>query len=164
VPILAVLSAGLTTVAAQEGAESSGTKSRPAESGQVFDARRAEVVFPKGRVVSAEIADTPYRMQYGYMFRERVGVGEGMIFVHSVPGFYSIWMKNTLVPLDLVWMDADFRVVHIERSVPPCRKDPCASYGSLRKANYVLEVQGGSIAPDQLAFGDRISVSFPQPE
>lgn len=161
---LAIFLAGLSGVAAQEGARPSATGMTQVDPAQVFDDRRAEVVFPNGRVVVAEIADTPYRMQYGYMFRKKIGVGEGMIFVHPVPGFYSIWMKNTLVPLDLVWMDADFRVVHIERSAPPCRKDPCASYGSLRRASYVLEVQGGSIAPDQLAFGDRMSVSFPQPE
>jgi len=160
--ILAILSTGLTGVMAQEGSRSSGM--RQADPAQVFDDRRAEVVFPNGRVVVAEIADTPYRMQYGYMFRKKVGVGEGMIFVYQAAGFPSIWMKNTLVPLDLVWLDADFKVAHVERAVPPCRKDPCPSYGSMRKANYVLEVQGGSIAPDQLALGDRLSVSFPRPE
>lgn len=161
---LAVLSAGPPAAAAQEGSALSGTQARAEEPEQVFDARRAEVVFPKGRVVIAEIADTPVRMQYGYMFRKEVGAGEGMIFVHPVAGFHSMWMKNTLVPLDMVWMDADFKVVHVERSVSPCGKDPCPAYGPLRRANYVLEVQGGSIAPDQLAIGDRMKVSFPRPE
>lgn len=160
---LAILSTGLGGAAAGDGAQSPGAGAQPPDPGQVFDARRAEVVFPEGRVVSAEIADTPYRMQYGYMFRQRVGAGEGMIFVYPAAGFHSMWMKNTLVPLDMVWMDADFRVVHIERSVPPCRRDPCPAYGPLRRANYVLEVQGGSIGPDQLAPGDRVSVSFPRP-
>jgi len=161
---LAIVSAGLSVVAAQGRSASSGTTSQSAEAEPVFDARRAEVVFPKGRVVMAEIADTPYRMQYGYMFRKKVDAGEGMIFVHRAAGFHSMWMKNTLVPLDMVWMDADFKVVHIERSVPPCREDPCPAYGPLRKANYVLELQGGSIGPDQLAIGDRLSVSFPRPD
>ncbi len=162
--ILVVLSAGLTAIAAQDGSQSSGEKSRQARSKALSDARRAEVVFPKGRVVIAEIADTPEKMQRGYMFREQVGEEDGMIFVYPSASFHAMWMKNTLVPLDMVWMDVDFRVVHIERSVPPCRKDPCPAYGSLRRASYVLEVQGGSIAPDQLALGDRISVAFPQPD
>ncbi len=160
--ILVVLSAGLTAIAAQDGSPSSGAESRQARSAALSDARRAEVVFPKGRVVSAEIADTPEKMQRGYMFRERIGNKEGMIFVYPSAGFHSMWMKNTLVPLDMVWMDSGFRVVHIERSVPPCRKDPCPAYGSLRRASYVLEVQGGSIAPDRLELGDRVSVAFPQ--
>ncbi len=162
--ILVVLSAGLTAIAGQDGSQSSGEKSRQARSKALSDARRAEVVFPKGRVVIAEIADTPEKMQRGYMFREQVGEEDGMIFVYPSTSFHAMWMKNTLVPLDMVWMDADFRVVHIERSVPPCRKDPCPAYGSLRRASYVLEVRGGSIAPDQLALGDRIAVAFPQPD
>lgn len=161
---LTILSAGLTAAAAREGAPPAGTGMREADPARVFGDRRAEVVFPNERVVVAEIADTPYRMRYGYMFRKKVGVGEGMIFVYPAPGFPGIWMKNTLVPLDLLWLDAEFRVVHIERAVPPCREDPCPSYGSLRKASYVLEVQGGSIGTDQLALGDRLSVSFPPPE
>lgn len=161
---VAMVSAGLAGAVAAPGAQQPAAKAPSPEPGQVFDARRAEVVLPGGRVISAEIADTPYRMQFGYMFRERVGTGEGMIFVYPVAGFHSMWMKNTLVPLDMVWMDADFRVVHVERSVPPCRADPCPAYGPLRRANYVLEVRGGSIEPDRLAPGDRVSVSFPRPE
>jgi uncharacterized membrane protein (UPF0127 family) len=137
--------------------------SRPDTTAQ-REARRAEVRFPGGRVLQAEIADTPERTARGYMYRERVGENEGMVFVFPTPGFHPFWMKNTLVPLDILWMDAEFQVVHIERSVPPCEADPCPAYGPLRVARYVLEVRGGTAAAEGLAVGDRIQVVFPDAE
>lgn len=126
------------------------------------DARRAEVRFPHGRLFVAEIADTPERLQRGYMFRREVGEEDAMIFVFPGAGFHPFWMKNTLVPLDMIWMDDTFTVIHIEASVPPCRSDPCPSYGPPRKARYVLEVRGGIVRREGLAIGDHLSVSFPQ--
>jgi hypothetical protein len=127
------------------------------------DARRAEVRLPSGRLIVAEIADTPERIQRGYMFRREVGDGEGMIFVFPEPGIHSFWMKNTLVPLDMLWLEEDGRVIHVEASVPPCRADPCPGYGPPRKARYVLEVRGGTAAREGLVIGDRVRISFPQP-
>ena len=71
----------------------------------LFDARRVAVRFPGGRTIAAEIADTPERVQHGYMFRSEVGESDGMIFVFAPAGEHPFWMKNTLVPLDIIWMD-----------------------------------------------------------
>jgi uncharacterized membrane protein (UPF0127 family) len=125
-------------------------------------ARRAEVRFPRGRAFAAEIADTPARWREGYMFRREVGENEGMIFVFPVADFHPFWMKNTLVPLDIIWMDDGFRVLHVE-TAPPCRADPCPSYGPPRKARFVLEVRAGSAKQDGLKIGDQLRVSIPQP-
>lgn len=126
------------------------------------DARRAEVRFPHGRLFIAEIADTPERQQRGYMFRTDVGEQDAMIFVFPQADFHSFWMKNTLMPLDMIWMDDAFTVVHIEASVPPCKADPCPDYGPPRKARYVLEVRGGVTRRERLAIGDHLKISFPQ--
>jgi hypothetical protein len=126
-----------------------------------FDARRAEVRFPRGRTVAAEIADTPERVALGYMYRTEVGEAEGMIFVFPRPDVHPFWMKNTLVPLDMIWMDESFNVLHVQPSAPPCRADPCPSYGPPRKAAYVLEVRGGTAAREGLKAGDRLGVVFP---
>jgi hypothetical protein len=131
------------------------------DAGATVDARRAEVRFPDGGVVVAEIADTPRRVQEGYMFRREVGEGEGMIFVFPEADVHPFWMKNTLVPLDIIWLDDGFTVVHLESAVP-CTADPCPSYGPLRKARYVLEVRGGTAARRGLKPGDHLLVSFPQ--
>lgn len=127
----------------------------------VFDARRAEVRFPGGRIVAAEIADTAQRVATGYMFRTEVGEGEGMIFVFPRPDIHTFYMKNTLVPLDMIWMDESFNVLYIQPSAPPCKADPCATYGPPRKAAYVLEVRGGAVAREGLKVGDRLGVVFP---
>jgi hypothetical protein len=133
---------------------------RPAEGGP--DRRRAEVRFPGGRLFVAEIADTPARIQRGYMFRREVGDDEGMIFVFPESGFHSFWMKNTLVPLDMIWMDDTFTVIHVEHAVPPCEADPCSGYGPPRKSRYVLEVRAGAARGAGLKTGDRLRVAFPQ--
>jgi len=48
-----------------------------------------------------------------------------MVFIFEDVGFYPFWMKNTLIPLDMIWLDADHRVVSVAESVPPCKADPC---------------------------------------
>jgi hypothetical protein len=134
---------------------------RAAEPGA--DPRRAEVRFPDDRLFVAEIADTPARIERGYMFRREVGEDEGMIFVFPGPGFHSFWMKNTLVPLDMIWMDDAFAVIHVEHAVPPCQADPCPAYGPPRKSRYVLEVRAGAARAAGLKIGDRLRIAFPQP-
>ncbi|HEU4400778.1 MAG TPA: DUF192 domain-containing protein [Candidatus Polarisedimenticolia bacterium] len=136
-----------------------GPMTRPEETAR--DARRAEVHFPTGRVVVAEIADTPARWEEGYMFRREVGENDGMIFVFPEAGVHPFWMKNTLVPLDMIWMDDAFTVIHVEAKVPPCTANPCPTYGPLRLARYVLEVRGGTVGQG-LKIGDRLRIAFPQ--
>lgn len=126
------------------------------------DSRRADVRFPRGRSFVAEIADTPARWERGYMFRREIRDDEAMIFVFPEAGFHPFWMKSTLVPLDMIWMDDAFTVMHIETAAPPCTADPCPSYGPLRKARYVLEVRGGVASHEGLKIGDRLQISFPQ--
>jgi len=153
---------GAGTAGAPGNAPRAGAAARPEEIAKAaFDARRAEVRFPRGRIVAAEIADTPQRVALGYMYRTEVGDGEGMIFVFPRPDVHSFYMKNTLVPLDMIWMDESFSVLHIQPSAPPCRADPCATYGPPRKAAYVLEVRGGMAVREGLKVGDRLGVVFP---
>lgn len=126
------------------------------------EARRAEVRLPKGRILKAEIADTPERWARGYMFRREVGENDAMVFVFPEPGFHPFWMKNTLVALDMIWMDDKGTVVHIETGVPPCKADPCPSYGPVRLVSSVLEVRAGTVAAEGLRTGDRLSITVPQ--
>jgi len=154
--------AGAGTAGAPGSAPRGGAAARPEEMAKaMFDARRAEVRFPGGRIVAAEIADTPQRVAVGYMYRTEVGDGEGMIFVFPRPDAHPFWMKNTLVPLDMIWMDEMFNVLHIQPSAPPCKADPCVSYGPPRKVAYVLEVRGGAAAREGLKVGDRLGIVFP---
>jgi uncharacterized membrane protein (UPF0127 family) len=63
-------------------------------------------------------------------------------------------MKNTLIPLDMIWIDAHRRIVHIAHDVPPCKVDDCPSYPPHAVARYVLEVAGGVAAAHGLKDGD----------
>jgi len=108
---------------------------------------RGEVAFPDGTRVTVEIAATEEARQRGLMFRERLASGEGMVFVFDEVGHYPFWMKNTLIALDMIWVDPQFRVVHVAHAVPPCRADPCPDYGPpappAGNAIYVVEVVSG---------------------
>ncbi len=114
-------------------------------------------VFPSGAEFSLELAADDAARARGYMFRERVGPREGMLFVFDEPGHHSIWMKNCKVSLDIVWLDAVFRVVEIAHDLQPCpQRGPCPSSVPMRSASYVLEVAGGTARREGLETGDVI--------
>ena len=102
-------------------------------------------VFPSGAEFSLEIAADDAARMRGYMFRDRVGPHEGMLFLFDEPGHHAIWMKNCKVSLDIIWLDAAFRVVEIAHDLQPCpEQGPCPSSIPMRSASYVLEVAGGT--------------------
>ncbi len=114
-------------------------------------------VFPSGAEFSLEIAADDAARARGYMFRERVGPREGMLFVFDEPGHHSIWMKNCKVSLDVVWLDAAFRVVQIAHELQPCPAEgACPASVPMRSASYVLEVAGGAARRAGLEPGDLI--------
>jgi uncharacterized protein len=115
-------------------------------------------VFPDGHAFRIEIARTSQERAMGYMFRERVGPDEGMLFLFPVDDFHSFWMKNCRVSLDLIWLSEDRRVVYIEKGVPPCLKDPCPSFVPMRKARYVLEIASGGSNREGLKTGDLVQI------
>ena len=133
---------------------------RPDDAARAFaNAPRAVVKLPGGRSIVAEVADTPERTMYGYMFRREVKENEGMVFVYPETGLHPFWMKNTFVPLDIIWMDEAFEVLHFETAVP-CKADPCPSYGTPRMSRYTLELKAGSAAREKLRVGDRLAIAF----
>lgn len=102
------------------------------------------VVAPDGSVIEVEVAGEPMRRARGLMYRSFLPDDRGMIFIFPEPGVETFWMKNTLIPLDMIWLDEDLEVVWIERDVPPCEADPCPSYGSESVVSkFVLELAAG---------------------
>ena len=102
------------------------------------------VVFPDGTVIHVEIAaDDPTREQ-GLMFRDQLAADRGMIFIFPQNGVYPFWMKNTIIPLDMIWIDDAHRVSFVASDVPPCKADPCPNFGSMTvQSRYVLETAAG---------------------
>lgn len=119
---------------------------------------RGRAIFPDGAKVSVEIADTEPVRERGLMFREQLAPNEGMVFVFPASGYYPFWMKNTLIPLDMIWLDARGRVVSIAQSVPPCKADPCPSYPPDGNATYVIEVVSGFARQHGLKAGDVVKL------
>lgn len=114
------------------------------------------VIFPDNFVVAVEIAADDEMRQQGLMFRDHIDPGRGMLFVFPRDDVFSFWMKNTRIPLDMIWVDANKRIVGIRENVPPCHVDDCPSYGPGVVARYVLEVGGGEAAKHKLKVGDAL--------
>ncbi len=108
-------------------------------------------------LVYVEIADEPHELNQGLMFRENLELDRGMFFVFDDERTLSFWMKNTLIPLDMLFVDADFRIVDIKENVPPCKEDPCPSYPSKKPAKYVLEVNAGFVLKNDIKIDDMVS-------
>jgi uncharacterized membrane protein (UPF0127 family) len=121
---------------------------------------RFVTVYIHDALFQAEIADTPEKQARGLMFRRCLKEGYGMLFVFPDDEVRSFWMKNTLIPLDMIFLNSDRQVVDLYRSVPPCRADPCPSYTSALPARYVLEIAGGLAQKLKLEIGDKIFLAI----
>ncbi|MFZ2491834.1 MAG: DUF192 domain-containing protein [Thermoanaerobaculia bacterium] len=120
----------------------------------VMAEQQARVIFPDGFAVEVEVASDDTTRAQGLMFRDRLRQGTGMIFFFPSPGIYPFWMKNTLIPLDMIWIDGQKRIVSVTHDVPPCKAEPCASYPPGGESLYVLEVAAGVAREHGLKAGD----------
>jgi len=102
----------------------------------------------------AELAQTPVERAKGLMFREELPKDMGMLFVFKGEGIHSFWMKNTYIPLDIIWLNAEKEVVFINKNTPPCGEE-CPSVIPDKSAKYVLELNAGIADKIGLEVGDR---------
>jgi len=96
----------------------------------------------------------------GMMFRDSLAKDRGMLFVHRAEGNYPYWMYQVRIPLDIIWMDHQRRIVEISANTPPCPSKSarqCPNFGGHEKARYVLELAGGGAALYGLRTGDVVS-------
>ncbi len=92
-----------------------------------------------------EIAKTPEARERGLMFRKNLDENSGMLFVFDQEGYYSFWMKDTLIPLDIIWLNEKGEVVFLSENVQPCQTDPCPLITPIHPAKFVLELNSGEI-------------------
>jgi len=120
-----------------------------------FGTSRVELVPTGGHrtALTVELAATPEQLEQGLMFRRHLAPGSGMLFDFGQPRLVAMWMKNTLVPLDMLFLDASGRIVHIEANAEPGTLQP---RGPNRKVLGVLELPAGSVARYGLRLGDRV--------
>ena len=116
------------------------------------------VMLPDGSTVRVELALTEAEQAYGLMGRTSLAEGRGMLFVHDGMAKHPYWMYHCKIGLDIVWMDAQHRIVEMSPDTPPCRgkSSTCPNYGGHEPSQYVLELPVGSIQKHRLAVGETV--------
>ena len=116
------------------------------------------VELPDGTRIEAETKLTPEGQAQGMMFRTSLADDKGMLFVHATTEKSPYWMFQCEIPLDIIWMDRDRRIVEISADTPPCREtaDKCPTYGGSAPSLFVLELAGGMAKKYNLKVGDTL--------
>jgi uncharacterized protein (TIGR03663 family) len=107
-----------------------------------------------------EIAKTKEELEQGLMYRQSLEEGKGMLFVFEKDFKPSFWMKNTLIPLDIIWIGSDKRIVDIKKDAKPCENGECSSLFPNANAQYVLEVNAGESEKNNFAVGDAVYIRY----
>lgn len=107
----------------------------------------------KRHAFRVELAGTSQEQAKGLMFRTEMGADEGMIFPMNPPRPASFWMRNTVLPLDIIFVGADRRILNIAANTVPYSETPVPSAGL---ASGVLELNAGRAAELGLAAGDKV--------
>ena len=102
--------------------------------------------------IYAEIVATDDERAKGLSGRFFIGDEEGMLFVFREPGYHAIWMKDMLFPIDIAWLDKDFKIIDIEREVSPSTYP--SSFSPQAPATYVLEVNAGFFEEKGISIGN----------
>jgi len=147
----------VVSLSAATACETPATKSGPAIAPPAAPA--PSVTLPNGSKIVLEVVAEPETRAQGLMFRSSISPDHGMLFIFPEVDAHSFWMKNTLIPLDIIWIDDAKTVVYVERNVPPCKSDPCPSYPPKGAAKFVLELAAGQATALGLDAGDRLAIS-----
>lgn len=126
-----------------------------------FPRSALEIVTAKDKhAFEVWIADTPERQRQGLMFVRDLPASQGMLFVNDSPRVSSFWMKNTYIPLDMLFVDARGRIVEIFANTAPLSLTPVGAQTPVRA---VLELRGGESARRGIRKGDRVRHSAFRP-
>jgi len=116
---------------------------------------KANEVCLRDTCYTVELAIKQEEQSKGLMYRESMPADHGMLFVFPVAMRQSFWMKNTKIPLDMIWLDYSRRIVYMEKAAQPCTADPCRQYTPSAQALYVLELNAGETEKGAMKIGDQ---------
>jgi uncharacterized membrane protein (UPF0127 family) len=133
------------------------------------DVKLEQTEFPMGVIkidgvtLQVQIADTKPLQTRGLMFQEKLPYEQGMLFVFEDEGIRSMWMLNMQFALDVIWLDASGKVVHIEKDAQPCKSAletmACTfTNGNDKPAKYVLEVTSGFVDKFNITENSKIEI------
>ena len=104
---------------------------------------QGDYIRVNGSYIKVEIADSPEERAKGLAYRDSLAEQTGMLFVFENSGILRFWMKDTLISLDIIFIDENMGIVKIIRNAQPCLREPCEIYSSFSFAKYALEINGG---------------------
>ena len=84
---------------------------------------------------------------------KKLAPNQGKLFIYSSPQTMQFWMRHMQIPLDIIWIDQNKKIIYFSEKTPVCRKDPCLLYASEKPAQYILEVNSGFVTAHQLKIG-----------
>ncbi|HET6897756.1 MAG TPA: DUF192 domain-containing protein [Vicinamibacteria bacterium] len=122
------------------------------------------LTLPSGKVLQTEVMVKDEDRAMGLMFRPSLPLDHGMLFLFERPDFHGIWMKNCKFPIDILWLDADHKVVHLAEKVPPCtakQDQDCPVYNPIARASYVVELNAGQARREKALVGSTINFKLP---
>ncbi|MDP2676928.1 MAG: DUF192 domain-containing protein [bacterium] len=115
--------------------------------------RQTATITIRDTAISVEIADTSEKRALGLGGREALGENEGMFFIFEQPGYHAFWMRNMKFPLDIIWIDENLTIAHVQENISP---DTFPNqYAPDEPVQYVLEVQAGFAETHGITTGDR---------
>ena len=113
--------------------------------------------FPEHNLaINVEIAKSKKQRALGLMYREQLAANKGMLFVFEDEDIKRVWMKNTLIPLDIIFISEEGSIVSIFKNIQPCQQNPCAIYNSGHKVKYMLEVNAGFVADNNIVAAEKV--------
>ncbi len=162
-----VFSIGIVLILAVTGCVGEGpttTTQRPGGGEDESNLFYPVIYLPDGTAITIDIVQTYEGQRLGLMYRKWIGEDEGMLFYSKEdypPGKNLFWMKNMKFPIDMIWLDKDFKIVYIERNVPPCTTEMCPLYGPTDAVSrHVLEMKANQSSRHGLKVGDILSVKM----
>ena len=165
-PWLAVVFAAFTLVFGScspvPDSTDTGTASVPTETVDAVAAPPADTpksVLPDGFEITLELAITPDELAQGLMFRPHLPESRGMLLIFPEERLPNIWMMNTLVALDIIYLDRSGTVVDLVRDAQPCPGEPCPRFTPDGASQAVLEIPAGGAQRHNVEIGSVLEFS-----
>lgn len=120
-------------------------------------AEKATVILPSGNQLIVDVVSSEEDRAKGLSGREHLTDSEGMLFLHTYSAQHAYWMKDMVIPIDMIWLQ-DEEIIHIEENVPIETGEEYTHYRPEKPANRVLEVRAGLSEKQRLHEGDHLDI------
>ena len=106
---------------------------------------------------NVEVAQTPAERALGLMYRQELAENSGMLFIFAENALHNFWMKNTFIPLDIIWISADNKIIYLNKNTLPCKTEQCPQIKPNAEARYVLEINADLTDEFNIKIGDQVN-------